>query len=495
MEPSPDTPMLVETKTYSAVVQEDAEEDSSPSVASTSSSPRRNTNQRPDSFSSTASTTVYDKRLSSASLNTLGRRHRKPLAGDRFLKIISRTPLILKIFFLIVLTGLPFGAFTGLAYTTFANSLIGEHELHVTYKDLSIFLDTGWAAFLIILALAECCGRFFSWVSHSSVRTAKYAPLADTMWFRLTMIAWIGVMHQAACMIWPIAMEDGHVRNWVFQLRLVLEFLTAAAGIFLVQGILLQLIAVQYVQGYIGPRSQRAVDELETLRRLNDLLVPRRTRDKSKFIAKLLRKIFLPPKSDVFDQIREGRCGVEEVSGYAAVLWATVAGSKPVITISDMYERLLSLRRDPGGAGDLFLLLDRSHDHSVSREEFEQLVLRTAGQLRKQAAAMTGITLLLRKLEILLCLIVAAFIVFLYSKLCQTSSSSHANYVQLCSSKRRLQKTLALFSRASWHCHSRFLAPSPSLSTRACGCLPDIPMMLVTSSRSWTERWKFGASF
>jgi hypothetical protein len=415
MEPTPHTPML-ESKTYSSVVQEDVEESSSASVASTSSPLKRPASQRRASFSSTASTTVYDKRLSSASLNTLGRRHQKPLAGDRFLKTISRTPLILKILLLIVLTGLPFGAFTALAYTTFANNLIGEHDLHVTYKELSIFLDIGWAFFLLILAVAECCGRFFSWVCHSSTRTAKYAPLADTMWFRLTMIAWIGVMHQAACMIWPISMEDGHARNWVFQLRLVLEFLTAAAGIFLVQGILLQLIAVQYVQGYIGPRSERAVDELETLRRLNDLLVPRRSRDKAKAFTRLFRKIFLPPKSDVFDQIRAGRCNVDEVSGYAAILWSTVAGAKSVITISDIYERLLSLRRDPEGAGDLFLLLDRSHDHSVSREEFEQLVLRTAGQLRKRAAAMTGITLLLRKLEILLCLIVAAFIVFLYSK-------------------------------------------------------------------------------
>jgi len=51
-------------------------------------------------------------------------------------------------------------------------------------------------------------------------------------------------------------------------------FLMIAFAIILFQGLILELTSVTYIQGWMGPRSQRASDELETVKELQHLVNP-----------------------------------------------------------------------------------------------------------------------------------------------------------------------------------------------------------------------------
>ena len=352
------------------------------------------------------------QRVQSARLRA--KRKQKPLVGDRALRTLNRAPLLVKAFLIIVLTGLPFAIFMGFAYTKYPDRTIGENNLHVTYKQLSLWLSIAWASFLIIFTLAEVAGRTGARLCRLSVHTIKYAPLAQTMWFRLTMIAWVGTLHEATCRIWPISEDKTIHGNWVWQLRQAFMFLTIAFSIVFVQGLFLQLIAIQYVEGYVGPRSERADNELDIIRDLNNLIKPH-VSDLG-LVAKILRRIFMPIESNCFADIRHGQCEDKKVRTYAASIWNTIAGSKSQITMQDITARLVEMDRDPLKAEELFLMLDESCDNHVTREELERLVVKTAIQLRKRAAAMRGIQLLLHKLEVLLTLLVFGIIIFIYSK-------------------------------------------------------------------------------
>ena len=192
-------------------------------------------------------------------------------------------------------------------------------------------------------------------------------------------------------------------------------FLVIAFSIILAQGICMQLIAIYYVDGYVGPRSERASSELDTLRDLNNLIKPHIGVEQIGIIVKILRRLFLPQESNVFDDIRQGQCDEDEVKGYAAIIWSTIAGTKPSLHLDDITRRLREMDRDPDRGEELFYLLDESCDGGVSRAELEKLVVTTAVQLKKRAAAMRGIQLLLRKLEFLLTMIVFGAIVFVYT--------------------------------------------------------------------------------
>ena len=352
------------------------------------------------------------QRVQSARLRA--QRKAKPLAGDRAIRSWHRAPIVVKAFLIVVLTGLPFAIFMGFAYTKYPDRTVGEHNLHVTYKQLSLWLSIAWASFLIIFTLAEAAGRIGARLCRLSLHTVKYAPLAQTMWFRLTMIAWVGTLHEATCLIWPVSENRAVPGNWVWQLRQTFMFLTIAFSILFAQGLLLQLIAIQYVEGYVGPRSERADNELDIIRDLNNL-VKAHVSDLGR-VAKVLRRIFMPIEKNCFADIRHGRCEDEQVRTYAASIWNTIAGSKSEIMMQDITTRLVEMNRDPLKAEELFLMLDESCDNHVNRDELERLVMRTAVQLRKRAAAMNGIQTLLRKLELLLTMLVFGIIIFIYSK-------------------------------------------------------------------------------
>lgn len=378
--------------------------------------PRPRIAERPLSSLSNSSVAMEDRRRSVAALRVSVRRHRKPRAADRMFAACRHLPLFVKAVLIIALTGAPIAVYTGLAYTRYRGAFVGDGRLLVSHGNLSVWLIIAWVSFLVVVTVAEMLGRFFSWLCHTSSITVKYAPLADTMWFRLTLMAWVGALHKATCVLWPISLQPGHSNNWVYTLRQVFEFMTVALAIFLVQGIVLQFIGIQYVQGYIGARSERAMDELETLQHLDALVRPRKMHGNWDFLTQIVRMVFLPRKSNIFVEIRNGRSTDEEVAGYAALIWATVAGSRLDISRADICERLTELGRDPEGGRDLFILLDRSGDNKVTRLEFEELVILAAAQLKKRAGAMRGITLLLRKLEVILCFLVFGLIMFVYSK-------------------------------------------------------------------------------
>ena len=170
-----------------------------------------------------------EKRLSSAPTSPRRSRPRKkakPLAGDRFFKACSRAPLIIQAFVLVALSGLPFVVFLGLAYTKYANSVIStfgdeptNEPLHVTYKQLSLWLSIVWAAFIIVFCLAHGFGHLSSRLCNLSVRSSKYAPLAQTMCLRLTMMAWVGAVHQATCLIFRYSEDEDITNNWTYTLR------------------------------------------------------------------------------------------------------------------------------------------------------------------------------------------------------------------------------------------------------------------------------------
>ena len=366
---------------------------------------------------SSGSSAIVEKRKSMQRVQSArlrAQRKQKPLAGDRILDLIHRSPLVVKAFLILALTGLPFAVFMGLAYTKYPDKTIGENELHVTWKELSLWLSIAWASFLIIYTLAETAGSIGASLCNISVHTMKYAPLAQTMWFRLTMIAWVGTLHLATCRIWSVSEDSSIHGNWVYQLREAFMFLTIAFSIIFAQGLFLQLIAIQYVEGYVGPRSERADNELDVIRDLNNLIKPHVVN--LGLVAKTLRKVFMPVKNNCFSDIRQGRCQDEQVRAYAASIWATLAGSKTEINMQDITTRLVEMDRDPLKAEELFLMLDESCDNHVTREELEVLVVKTANQLRKRAAAMGGIQLLLRKLELLLTMLIFGIIIFIYSK-------------------------------------------------------------------------------
>ena len=230
------------------------------------------------------------------------------------------------------------------------------------------------------------------------------------------MLTWAGAAHQANCRIWndPYKVHD----NWPAKLKQVFEFLIISFSILLVQGIGLQLIALRYVEGYVGPRSKRASNELETIRELNYLVKRHIEHDDPSFALKIFKKIFFPVEDSAFDAIVAGQADEAEHKEYAAKIWNTVTMDmhKEVLTLADISSRLKDMGRDPTDAEDLFIQLDQSCDGEVTRDEFEALVVNTGAQLNKRADSMRGIKRLLRKLEVLLTVVVFGVIVFIFSE-------------------------------------------------------------------------------
>ncbi|KAJ9616621.1 hypothetical protein H2200_000340 [Cladophialophora chaetospira] len=344
------------------------------------------------------------------------RRQKRPLPLDRVARSLRKTPQAIRIALFVVLSGLPFAAYMLVARFKLRHKWIGPPELHATHFKLSKWLMFCWASLLIIFALAESLARLASWACSLSTGTLKYQPLAKTLCFRVTLLAWAGAAHEANCIVWP---DPPHKikDDWPATLRQVFVFLVVSFSILLVQGIVLQLIAIRYVEGYMGPRSQRAFNELETIRDLNSLVKQHFEAGDMSFVVKILKKVFLPVRAGAFDTIVSGK-GTEEMHrDYAASIWNTVTTdlNTKVLTAADISRRLVAMGRDPEPAEDLFAQLDESCDGEVTREELEALVISTGRQLNKRAESMKGIRSLLHKLEALLTLIVFGAIVFIYS--------------------------------------------------------------------------------
>lgn len=179
----------------------------------------------------------------------------------------------------------------------------------------------------------------------------------------------------------------------------------------------MQLVAIRYVEGYVGPRTRKGLKEIETIRDLNNLVKKHLEHDDPSYFAKIFKKIFFPVEDSAFDAIVNGTASEEAHREYAATIWETVAldNHKEILTAGDISSRLKAMDRDPEHAEDLFAQLDKSNDGQVTRDELEELVVNTGGQLNKRADSLAGIKNLLFKLEFLLTCLVFGVIVFIYS--------------------------------------------------------------------------------
>ncbi|KAK5340988.1 hypothetical protein LTR98_001780 [Exophiala xenobiotica] len=291
--------------------------------------------------------------------NHVIRRHRRqpPLPLDRFARGISRTPRALKILLLVIFSGLPFMVFMLIARYQLRHRTIGPPELNATFFKLA------------------------KWMT-------------------------------ANCRIWNTDIPHNVPDNWPATLKQVFVFLVVSFTILLVQGIILQLIAIRYVDGFIGPRSNRAFNELEIIRDLNNLVKQHYERSDFSFTVKMLKRFFFPVEDADFETIVTGRGNEEMHRDYAARIWNTVTMDlhKVVLTSADLRRRLIDMGRDPEPSEDLFARLDESCDGQVTREELETLVVNTGAQLNKRAESMQGIKKLLSKLELLLTLVMFTII-------------------------------------------------------------------------------------
>lgn len=353
--------------------------------------------------------------------NTVHRhRKQKPLPLDRFAHFFHRIPRAVKALIIVILTGIPFMLFMLIARYdhNLRHKNIGPPEIKATYFKLSKWMTVCWGSLLILFSAAESFSRFASWVCSQSKGSQKYAPLANTLCYRITLLAWSGAAYQANCYIWTDGNDYKGRDNWPATLKQVFLFLTVSFSILLVQGILLQLIAIRYVEGYIGPRSQRASNELETIRELNSLVKRHLEHDDPSFALKIFKKVFFPVEDSAFDAIASGQSDEAGHREYAATIWNTVTGDlqKEILTFEDISSRLKAMGRDTTDAEDLFTQLDESCDGKVTRNELEDLVVNTGAQLNKRADSMRGIKRLLFKLELLLTVLMFGVIVFIYSE-------------------------------------------------------------------------------
>lgn len=345
------------------------------------------------------------------------RRHRpqKPLPFDRVAHLFHRIPRAIKVLLIIILTGIPFMIFMLVARYALQHRKIGPAGLDATYFKLAKWMTACWASLLIIFTLAEGLARFASWMCSLSAHWVKYAPLANTLCFRLTLLIWAIAAHQANCYIW----KDTYVGrdNWPAELKQVFVFLIISFAVLLAQGIFMQLIAIRYVEGYVGPRARKGLKEIETIRDLNNLVKKHIEHDDPSYFVKMFKKFFFPVVDSAFESIVNGTASEEEHREYAAAIWSTVTldNQKDTLNATDISSRLKAMGRDPEVAEDLFAQLDKSGDGHVTRDELEDLVVNTGAQLNKRADSMKGIKQLLFKLEFLLTCLVFGVIVFIYS--------------------------------------------------------------------------------
>jgi hypothetical protein len=292
---------------------------------------------------------------------------------------------------------------------------IGPIALHATFFRLAEWMTVCWASLLIIFSLAESFARLASWICSLSIHWVKYAPLANTLLFRLIMLIWAGAAHQANCYVWKSDYKGRD--NWPAELKQVFVFMVISFAVFLAQGIFMQLVAIRYVEGYVGPRARKGLKEIQTIRDLNNLVKKHIEHDDPSYFVKIFKKAFFPVEDSTFDAIVNGTATEEAHREYAAAIWETVTIDihKETLTAEDISSRLKAMDRDPEHAEDLFAQLDKSHDGQVTRDELEDLVVNTGAQLNKRADSLKGIKNLLFKLEFLLTILVFGVIVFIYS--------------------------------------------------------------------------------
>lgn len=339
------------------------------------------------------------------------------LPMDRFLKTCAKqTPFVTGLIFTII-TAIPFVVFLLVAVNV-PRTTIGGEKSKATLAQLAKWLLVCWGGFIGLLWIGNILAAFFSWFCGLSARWVRYQRLAEAICLRFVLLLWAIVIWAIIPRIFHNSVGDPKVKDWATQLQRAFMFIAIAFAILLVQGIILELAAVNYIQGWMGPRSQRASDELDTIKQLHTLVNPH-ARGVS-MMGKIFERLVLPSDDrDLYYQISHGRGDAEIWKQYADRLWNSVSqgnGQTSVLRQIDLIQQLERMGRDGALGQMLFTQLDASCDGEVTLEEVENLVHRVGVQLNMRAKAQGGIKSLLRKLEILLSIVVLGLIIFLYGK-------------------------------------------------------------------------------
>ena len=340
---------------------------------------------------------------------------------DQFFHACTQQTPFVRALILTAITAIPFVVFILVAHYALPKRAVGPADAQATIFELAKWLLISWATFMGLL----WCGRIFAaistWCCAQSRSLIKFQRLAEAICLRMVLMLWAAVCYAVIPSVFHHSVTTeakgvATVTNWVATLQKAFKFLIIAFAIILVQGIVLELASIQYIGVYMGPRSQKAAKELDTIKRLYQLTNPHESTGLGMF-AKAMRKLLQPINdNDLYYQISRGQGDTEIWTQYANHLWDCIAQGKSSLTHFDLDRQLRAMNRDPARAHDLFTQLDDSCDGEVTLDEVEKLVQRVGLQLNIRGESQRSINSLLRKLEVLLSIVMLGVIFVLYSK-------------------------------------------------------------------------------
>lgn len=345
----------------------------------------------------------------------------RPLLFDRIYRTCAEQAIGVKALIIAAVTCIPFVIFYCVSHQERYKSVkIGPNNYKVNIRFLSTWLIVCWGSFIGILYVGRVLAAGLCYLCSQSTPLARYKRLASDVTVRMTLMLWAAVGYATIADIAKTqksGISASALESWVKRLHTAFMFLIIAFAVIFVQGVILQLITIQYIEGYIGPRTERASNELETIKALQDLVNPHLDHSHIGFFAKMLRKLLMPINSrDPYYLISRGQGNDDIWQEYAFKIWSEIAAGRSYITVQDITQRLVAMNRDPEKGQDLFYALDESTDGQVTEDELHRLIRQTGLQLNKRAQAMSGIKALIRKLEVITSIVMLGIIVFIYGK-------------------------------------------------------------------------------
>ncbi|KAJ9657145.1 hypothetical protein H2198_004503 [Neophaeococcomyces mojaviensis] len=353
---------------------------------------------------------------------------KRSLPLDQFFEACASQAPFVKAAVVTFVTGVPFLVF--LLITLYAlpkKTILGPPGSKATIFELSKWLLISWASFMGLLWCGKILAAISTWCCTLSKSWIKFQRLTQTICLRMVLMLWAIVCYAVIPSVFHHSLgTKGIVEHWVQMLQKAFKFLIIAFAIFLVQGIVLELSSIQYIQGWMGPRSQRACDELDTIKQLHELTDPHVSSGNAGYVTKVLKKLLLPVRNDdLYYRISCGQGHPEMWAEYANYIWDSISQGKATVTRFDVDEQLRAMNRDhdPSRGRELFIQLDDSCDGQVILGEVEKLVQRVGLQLNTRAQAQRGIDSLLRKLEVILSVVMCGIIFFVYVQIFEAKFS------------------------------------------------------------------------
>ncbi|KAK5092198.1 hypothetical protein LTR70_005853 [Exophiala xenobiotica] len=350
------------------------------------------------------------------------KRKPKPKPFDRLVKAAGDQSLFVKGVIIAILSAVPFVVFLCVAKFCFPE-VQRVANLPITLVQLATWLIVCWGSFVGILYLGRVVALGVSWICKQSTSLNRFRSLARETCLRITMLLWAAVGYAVAPQIFTsqdiaealTEKDKTSISDWNNKMRLAFMFLMIAFAIILVQGILLQLISIQYIEGFIGPRAEKASDELLVLKDLNHLVRRHLSSDDIGIVSRFLKSLLLPIDSkDLYYVISRGEGDEDIWNEYAGNIWTTISNGRSFLTAQDLSRQLTDMNRDPERGRDLFLQLDDSLDGQITEDEVTKLVHKIGLQLNRRTQAMSGIRHLMQKLEIVLSILMLGLILCIY---------------------------------------------------------------------------------